>query len=121
MSWNLCNHGQGQSSDCNNCLLTLNFISNILHMRRHLPVGALFSLYFSVDLTHVSLAEHDAQLELFLEDRLDKYKGRLNAKKHLSLFERLFGRHGEYDQKWAFELVKKNMERALIERSLSES
>lgn len=76
--------------------------------------GALFTLFFSVDLTHVSLAEHDAQLELFLEGRVDDYKGKLNAPKHLSLYEKLTGRHGQYDPKWAFELVKKDMERALL-------
>lgn len=59
-------------------------------------VGAFFTLLFSVDLTHVSLAEHDAQLELFLENRVDEYKGKLNAAEHLSLYERLTGRHGEY-------------------------
>lgn len=76
--------------------------------------GALFTLFFSVDLTHVSLAEHDAQLELFLEGRVDEYKGRLNAPKHLSLYEKLTGRHGDYEPQWALSLVKKDMERALL-------
>ena len=78
-------------------------------------IGSLFTLFFSVDLTHVSLAEHDAQLELFLEGRLDDYKGKLNAPKHLSLYETLTGRHGDYDQNWAISLVRKDMERALIQ------
>ena len=69
--------------------------------------GALFTLLFSVDLTHVSLAEHDAQLEMLLEGRVDDYKGKLNAPKHLSLYERLTGRHGEYDEDWAYKLLKK--------------
>ena len=78
-------------------------------------IGSLFTLFFSVDLTHVSLAEHDAQLELFLEGRLDDYKGKLNAPKHLSFYETLTGRHGDYDQNWAISLVRKDMERALIQ------
>lgn len=68
-------------------------------------LGLAFTIFFSVDLTHVSLAEHDAQLELFLEDRLDEYKGKLNDAKHLSLFERLTGRHGVYDRDWIYNLI----------------
>ena len=71
-----------------------------------MPGGALFTFFFSVDLTHVSLAEHDVQLELFLEGRLDEYKGKLNDKKHLSLFESMTGRHGEYVSHWANDLIK---------------
>jgi len=43
-------------------------------------IGLALTYLFTVDLTHVSLAEHDAQLELFLEGRLDEYKGKLNAR-----------------------------------------
>ena len=68
-------------------------------------IGAFFTFFFSVDLTHVSLAEHDVQLELFLEGRLDEYKGKLNDKKHLSLFERMTGRHGEYVSDWANDMI----------------
>jgi hypothetical protein len=59
--------------------------------------GALVTIFLSVDMTGVLLSEHDAQLELFLEGRLDEYKEKLNKPDHLSLFERLTGRHGEYD------------------------
>jgi hypothetical protein len=76
-------------------------------------IGALFTLLFSVDLTHVSLAEHDAQLELFLEGRVHDYKGRLNNQRHLSLYEKLTKRHGEYEENWAMSFVRKDMERAL--------
>jgi MFS family permease len=82
-------------------------------------IGALFTLLFSVDLTHVSLSEHDAQLELFLEGRLDEYKGKLNSPKHLSLYERITGRHGEYDPKWALKLLRE-VENALGETSMIE-
>lgn len=68
-------------------------------------LGALFTFFFCVDLTHVSLAEHDVQLELFLEGRLDEYKGKLNHKKHLSFFERITGRHGQYECDWARDFV----------------
>ena len=64
-------------------------------------IGAFITVLFSVDLTHVSLSEHDAQLELNLEGRLNEYKGKLNKKEHLSLFERMTGLHGEYDPDWA--------------------
>jgi hypothetical protein len=50
-------------------------------------IGAVITVFFSVDLTHVSLSEHNAQLELYLEGRLDEYKGKLNKKVHLSLFD----------------------------------
>ena len=52
-------------------------------------------------MSHVSLSEHDAQLELYLEGRVDEYKGLLNKPCHLSNFQRLTGRHGEYDPDWA--------------------
>ena len=77
-------------------------------------VGTIFSMIFSVDLTHVSLSEHDAQLELFLEGRLSEYKGKLNDPKHLSVYEKLTGRHGEYDPKWALNILKE-VEKALDE------
>jgi len=67
--------------------------------------GLVFTYLFSCDLTRVSLAEHDAQLELFLEGRPEKYKGQLNRPEHLSNFERWTGRHGEYDKHWARKLV----------------
>jgi len=73
-------------------------------------IGSLLTLLFSADMTHVSFAEHDAQLELFLEGRLDQYKGKLNEPKHLSLFERMTGNHGEYDPNWAGKFVKKESE-----------
>ena len=69
-------------------------------------------------MTHVSFAEHDAQLELFLEGRLDQYKGKLNEPKHLSLFERMTGKHGEYDPNWAGKFVTK--ERELFDNSVGE-
>jgi hypothetical protein len=56
---------------------------------------------FSCDLTGLSLAEHDAQLELLLEDRVAEYKGQLNAPEHLSNYELWTGRHGQYDPDWA--------------------
>ena len=71
-------------------------------------IGAALTALFSVDLTHVSLSEHDAQLELSLEGRRDEYKGKLNKPKHLSGFERLTGYHGEYDPKWAQKFVSKS-------------
>ena len=71
-------------------------------------------MIFSVDLTHDSLSEHDAQLELFLEGRLSEYKGKLNDRKHLSVYEKLTGRHGEYDPKWALNILKE-VEKALDE------
>lgn len=69
-------------------------------------IGIFFTFLFTVDLTHVSLAEHDAQLELFLEGRPEAYKGRLNAPQHLSVWEKWRGTHGEYDPDWAGKLVK---------------
>jgi len=79
--------------------------------------GFLFTLIFSVDLTHVSLAEHDAQLELFLEGRPEAYKGRLNAPRHLSNWELITGRHGEYDPNWAMKLVDDDTEKAVSEHN----
>jgi MFS family permease len=69
-------------------------------------LGFLFTLIFSVDLTQVSLAEHDAQLELFFEGRPEDYKGPLNDKKHLSYYEIWTGRHGEYEPGWAKKLIQ---------------
>jgi hypothetical protein len=71
-------------------------------------VGVLMTYAFSCDLTGLSLAEHDAQLELLLEDRLNEYKGRLNEPKHLSNYELWFGRHGEFDPNWARKYVRKH-------------
>lgn len=69
-------------------------------------VGVLFTYIFSVDLTGVSLSEHDAQLELIYAGHLHRYKGKLNARQHLSKFELWTGRHGEYKKDWAKKLVK---------------
>ena len=74
-------------------------------------LGAVLTVFFSVDLTHVSLSEHDAQLELALEGRPEEYKGKLNKKEHLSLFERMTGKHGEYDPKWAKAFINEEMNR----------
>lgn len=63
-------------------------------------IGVIVTLLFSVDLTRVSLTEHETQLELFLAGRLDDYKGKLNARKHLSRIEIWFGLNGEYDPNW---------------------
>jgi hypothetical protein len=71
-------------------------------------IGAVVTIFFSVDLTHVSLSEHDAQLELSIEGRGHEYKGKLNHPKHLSLIERLTGFHGEYDPDWARKFVASN-------------
>ncbi len=79
-------------------------------MRRSSIAGFIITLLFSVDLTRVPLAEHDAQLELWLEGRLEEYKGPLNAPEHLSLFERFFHLHGEYDPDWADKLIHKELE-----------
>ena len=68
-------------------------------------VGSVFTVIFSCDLTKVSLVEHDAQLELFMDGRLDEYKGLLNAPQHLSNYELWVGRHGEYDPHWANKFV----------------
>jgi MFS family permease len=68
-------------------------------------VGLVFTYLFSVDLTGVSLAEHDAQLELLFDDKLHRYKGRLNDRKHLSNFEVWTGRHGMYDPDWVRKIV----------------
>lgn len=72
--------------------------------------GLFFSFLFACDLTHVSLHEHDAQLELFLEGRPEKYKGKLNDPAHLSNFERWTGNHGEYDPDWGAKIVREEME-----------
>jgi MFS family permease len=74
-------------------------------------MGLVFTYIFSVDLTHVSLAEHDAQLELFFEGRPEQYKGRLNAKEHLSNWEVWTGRHGEFDPNWASKLIAESKNR----------
>jgi hypothetical protein len=70
-------------------------------------IALIFTWIFSVDLTHVSLSEHDAQLELFLEGKPEKYKGRLNKVEHLSNYERWTKRHGEFDPEWAANLAAK--------------
>jgi hypothetical protein len=74
-------------------------------------IAFVFTWIFCADLTHVSLSEHDAQLELFLEGRPEKYMGRLNQWEHLSNYERWTKRHGEFDPEWASNLAanfKKN-------------
>jgi len=68
-------------------------------------LGFAFTFIFSCDLTHVSLAEHDAQLELFLGNRPEKYRGILNKREHLSNFEIWTGRHGVYDEFWASKFI----------------
>ena len=65
---------------------------------------------FSVDLTHVSLSEHDAQLELLLEGRPDQYKGQLNCYEHLSKYEIWTKRHGDFDKRWAYKLVAEELD-----------
>jgi hypothetical protein len=72
-------------------------------------LGLIMTWIFSVDLTHVSLSEHDAQLELVVEGRPEKYKGRLNQYEHLSNYERWTGRHGEFDERWAYTLVAEEL------------
>jgi sugar phosphate permease len=59
-------------------------------------VGIFFTLIFSCDLNKVSLAEHDAQFELFLAGHLDEYKGLLNTPQHLSNYELWTKQHDEY-------------------------
>jgi len=71
--------------------------------------GFLCSWIFSCDLTNVSLAEHDAQLEMLLNDRLKQYKGKLNDPKHLSNYEIWTGRHGAYDPKWISKYIKEKV------------
>jgi hypothetical protein len=68
-------------------------------------VALLFTIVFSQDLTHVSLAEHDAQLELFLEGHPESYKGALNKNAHLSMYQQWSGHHGEYDPLWKTQLL----------------
>jgi MFS family permease len=84
-------------------------------------VGVLVTYAFSCDMTGLSLAEHDAQLELLMDDRLSEYKGQLNAPEHLSNYELWTGRHGEYDPDWARNYVrrqKKQEEAALVTSSV---
>lgn len=73
-------------------------------------VALVMTWIFSVDLTHVSLSEHDAQLELLLEGRPDKYKGQLNYYEHLSNYEIWTGRHGDFDKLWAYKLVAEELD-----------
>jgi len=68
--------------------------------------GLLFTYVFTADLTNVSLAEHDAQLELLLAGRTSRYKGKLNEHGHLSNFELWTGRHGTFDPNWVHRLVR---------------
>jgi len=56
-----------------------------------------------------------------LEGRPEEYKGKLNAPRHLSVFERVTGRHGEYDPKWAMKLVEKERSRMAAATSTSTS
>ena len=69
-------------------------------------LSAIVTFLFSVDLTAVSLAEHDAQLEMFLSGQVDKYKGILNEWNHLSWVEIWTGKHGGYDENWANKLLE---------------
>lgn len=83
----------------------------------NIVLGAFFTFFFSVDLTHVSLAEHDVQLELFLEGRIDEYKGKLNDTKHLSVYERITGKHGVYEKDWAKEFIENTLKKASAEQA----
>lgn len=74
-------------------------------------LGFFLTFVFSVDLTRVSLAEHDAQLELFLEGRLHVYKGKLNAPEHLSNFEMWIDPMPVYDPSWASKLMEEQKKR----------
>jgi hypothetical protein len=76
--------------------------------------GLVFTYVFSADLTGVSLAEHDAQLELLFADSLHRYKGKLNQKEHLSNYELWTGRHGKFDKEWVIKLVVDEKERAAV-------
>lgn len=86
-------------------------------------VGLVFTYVFSVDLTGVSLAEHDAQLELLYAGKPKRYKGKLNDPKHLSKFELWTGRHGTYDPQWVQKLINdertKESKRAIIRNQSS--
>ena len=64
---------------------------------------------FSIDMTHVTLSEHGAQLELLLQCHLEAYKGLLNHPKHLSNWEFLMGCHGKYKEGWALKLVEEEV------------
>lgn len=70
--------------------------------------GFIMTVLFSADMTGVSLDEHAAQLELWLEGRPEEYKGVLNKPEHLSNFEIWTGMHGEYDPDWINKLLKKD-------------
>mmetsp|Transcript_18419 Transcript_18419/g.44490 ORF Transcript_18419/g.44490 Transcript_18419/m.44490 type:complete len:145 (+) Transcript_18419:841-1275(+) len=70
--------------------------------------GCILTVVCSADMTHVSLAEHDAYIELFIENRSNEYKGKLNARQHLALIDRLIGWHGDFDPEWAMKLVRKD-------------
>jgi len=58
----------------------------------------------------VSLSEHDAQLELLLENRLEEHKGKLNHPFHLSWFERFTVLHDKYDPSWVKKLVSNSLQ-----------
>jgi hypothetical protein len=74
--------------------------------------GMFFTAIFSVDPTHVSVADHDAQLELLLEGRPEANKGKLSKKEHLSLFELWTGCHGTYEPGRAKQLVEGDLSKA---------
>jgi MFS family permease len=78
-------------------------------------IGLLLTFVFSVDLTRLSLAEHDVQLELFFEGRPEDYKGPLNDKKRLSLYEIWTGRHGEYDPGWAKKMILSEQRKLMLD------
>lgn len=69
--------------------------------------GLGLTFVFSADLTRVSLAEHDAQLELLYAGQASLYEGKLNDTKHLSNYELWTGRHGKYDPAWVRKLVSR--------------
>lgn len=70
-------------------------------------IGFFVTLLFSNDYTHVSLSEHDAQLELFMEGIPEAYMGRLNMPCHLSYYELWTGHHGKYDPDFVYKLPEK--------------
>ena len=72
-------------------------------------IAFFFTLLFSCDLSKVPLGELDAQLELFLEGRPEKYQGVLNKREHLTNFEIWTGRHGEFVEGWAEKLVEEEL------------
>jgi MFS family permease len=82
--------------------------------------GLIVTYVFTADVSHVSLAEHDAQLELLLAGKPERYQGKLNDPKHLSNFELWTNRHGKYDPKWVHKLVR-DERNEMIQTNVNES